>query len=66
MPGSKKFLLLPGLPANTQPSAGGTHTTDSGIKEQIMDEMNLAGPLIGHNLTGGIWATQKTDFSRFS
>ena len=43
----------------------GAYTTDSAIKEQIMDEMSLAGTPVSFNLTGGIYVNQNAGFSDF-
>lgn len=43
----------------------GAYTTDPEIKEQIMDEMSLAGTPVSFNLTGGIYVNQNAGFSDF-
>lgn len=43
----------------------GAYTTDAAIKEQIMDEMSLAGTPVSFNLTGGIYVNQNAGFSDF-
>ncbi|WP_019947884.1 phenylacetic acid degradation protein PaaN [Hymenobacter aerophilus] len=43
----------------------GAYTTDRAIKEQIMDEMSLAGTPVSFNLTGGIYVNQNAGFSDF-
>ncbi|WP_299823703.1 phenylacetic acid degradation protein PaaN [uncultured Pontibacter sp.] len=43
----------------------GAYTTDPEIKEQIMDEMSLAGTPVSFNLTGGIYVNQNASFSDF-
>ncbi len=43
----------------------GAYTTDEAIKEQIMDEMSLAGTPVSFNLTGGIYVNQNAGFSDF-
>lgn len=43
----------------------GAYTTDPAIKEQIMDEMSLAGTPVSFNLTGGIYVNQNAGFSDF-
>ncbi|MBT9393835.1 phenylacetic acid degradation protein PaaN [Hymenobacter sp. NST-14] len=43
----------------------GAYTTDPDIKEQIMDEMSLAGTPVSFNLTGGIYVNQNAGFSDF-
>ncbi len=43
----------------------GAYTTDSEIKEKIMDEMSLAGTPVSFNLTGGIYVNQNASFSDF-
>ncbi|WP_161888444.1 phenylacetic acid degradation protein PaaN [Pontibacter russatus] len=43
----------------------GAYTTDPEVKEQIMDEMGLAGTPVSFNLTGGIYVNQNAGFSDF-
>ena len=43
----------------------GAYTTDAAIKEQIMDEMSLAGTPVSFNLVGGIYVNQNAGFSDF-
>jgi hypothetical protein len=43
----------------------GAYTTDPAMKEQIMDEMSLAGTPVSFNLTGGIYVNQNAGFSDF-
>ncbi|MCB2377873.1 phenylacetic acid degradation protein PaaN [Hymenobacter sp. BT635] len=43
----------------------GAYTTDEQVKEQIMDEMSLAGTPVSFNLTGGIYVNQNAGFSDF-
>lgn len=43
----------------------GAYTTDPALKEQIMDEMSLAGTPVSFNLTGGIYVNQNAGFSDF-
>jgi phenylacetic acid degradation protein paaN len=43
----------------------GAYTTSQEIKEQIMDEMSLAGTPVSFNLTGGIYVNQNAGFSDF-
>ncbi|MFC7669662.1 aldehyde dehydrogenase family protein [Hymenobacter humi] len=43
----------------------GAYTTDQTVKEQIMDEMSLAGTPVSFNLTGGIYVNQNAGFSDF-
>lgn len=43
----------------------GAYTTDATIKEEIMDEMSLAGTPVSFNLTGGIYVNQNAGFSDF-
>ena len=43
----------------------GAYTTDAETKEQIMDEMSLAGTPVSFNLTGGIYVNQNAGFSDF-
>ena len=43
----------------------GAYTTDSEVKEKIMDEMSLAGTPVSFNLTGGIYVNQNAGFSDF-
>ncbi|MCJ8166589.1 phenylacetic acid degradation protein PaaN [Pontibacter sp. E15-1] len=43
----------------------GAYTTDPAVKEQIMDEMGLAGTPVSFNLTGGIYVNQNASFSDF-
>ncbi|MBT2557143.1 phenylacetic acid degradation protein PaaN [Hymenobacter sp. ISL-91] len=43
----------------------GAYTTDAAVKEQIMDEMSLAGTPVSFNLTGGIYVNQNAGFSDF-
>jgi len=43
----------------------GAYTTDDVIKEQIMDEMSLAGTPVSFNLTGSIYVNQAAGFSDF-
>lgn len=43
----------------------GAYTTDPEVKEQIMDEMSLAGTPVSFNLTGGIYVNQNASFSDF-
>ncbi|TGE25291.1 phenylacetic acid degradation protein PaaN [Hymenobacter aquaticus] len=43
----------------------GAYTTDAQVKEQIMDEMGLAGTPVSFNLTGGIYVNQNAGFSDF-
>lgn len=43
----------------------GAYTTDPLVKEQIMDEMSLAGTPVSFNLTGGIYVNQNAGFSDF-
>ena len=43
----------------------GAYTTDPEVKEQIMDEMSLAGTPVSFNLTGGIYVNQNAGFSDF-
>ncbi len=43
----------------------GAYTTDDTIKEQIMDEMSLAGTPVSFNLVGGIYVNQNAGFSDF-
>ncbi|GAA4428978.1 phenylacetic acid degradation protein PaaN [Pontibacter saemangeumensis] len=43
----------------------GAYTTDPDVKEQIMDEMGLAGTPVSFNLTGGIYVNQNASFSDF-
>ncbi|UYZ64786.1 phenylacetic acid degradation protein PaaN [Hymenobacter weizhouensis] len=43
----------------------GAYTTNPDIKEQIMDEMSLAGTPVSFNLTGGIYVNQNAGFSDF-
>ncbi|GAB3841384.1 phenylacetic acid degradation protein PaaN [Hymenobacter jeollabukensis] len=41
------------------------YTTDAAIKEEIMDQMSLAGTAVSFNLTGGIYVNQNAAFSDF-
>ncbi|MFC6999224.1 phenylacetic acid degradation protein PaaN [Rufibacter roseus] len=43
----------------------GAYTTDAALKEQIMDQMGLAGTPVSFNLTGGIYLNQNAAFSDF-
>ncbi|MFD2513468.1 phenylacetic acid degradation protein PaaN [Pontibacter locisalis] len=43
----------------------GAYTTNSEVKEKIMDEMSLAGTPVSFNLTGGIYVNQNASFSDF-
>jgi phenylacetic acid degradation protein paaN len=43
----------------------GAYTTDEQVKEQIMDEMSLAGTPVSFNLTGSIYVNQNAGFSDF-
>ena len=43
----------------------GAYTTDPEVKEEIMDEMSLAGTPVSFNLTGGIYVNQNAGFSDF-
>ncbi|GAA3953448.1 phenylacetic acid degradation protein PaaN [Hymenobacter algoricola] len=43
----------------------GAYTTDARVKEQIMDEMSLAGTPVSFNLTGNIYVNQNAGFSDF-
>ena len=43
----------------------GAYTIDNAVKEQIMDEMSLAGTPVSFNLTGGIYVNQAAGFSDF-
>ncbi|MDX5437029.1 MAG: phenylacetic acid degradation protein PaaN [Pontibacter sp.] len=43
----------------------GAYTTNPDVKEQIMDEMGLAGTPVSFNLTGGIYVNQNASFSDF-
>jgi phenylacetic acid degradation protein paaN len=43
----------------------GAYTTDAAVKEEIMDEMSLAGTPVSFNLTGGIYVNQNAGFSDF-
>ncbi|QNH61169.1 phenylacetic acid degradation protein PaaN [Hymenobacter sediminicola] len=43
----------------------GAYTTNSAVKEQIMDEMSLAGTPVSFNLTGNIYVNQAAGFSDF-
>ncbi|GEO03943.1 phenylacetic acid degradation oxidoreductase [Adhaeribacter aerolatus] len=43
----------------------GAYTTNSDIKEQIKDEMSLAGTPVSFNLTGNIYLNQHASFSDF-
>ena len=43
----------------------GAYTTDTAVKEQIMDEMSLAGTPVSFNLTGNIYVNQAAGFSDF-
>ncbi|MCC2548634.1 phenylacetic acid degradation protein PaaN [Hymenobacter sp. BT175] len=43
----------------------GAYTTDQQVKEQIMDEMSLAGTPVSFNLTGSIYVNQNAGFSDF-
>ena len=43
----------------------GAYTTNRAIKEQVMDEMGLAGTPVSFNLTGGIYLNQSAGFSDF-
>ncbi|AYA36940.1 phenylacetic acid degradation protein PaaN [Hymenobacter oligotrophus] len=41
------------------------YTTDAELKEDIMDQMSLAGTAVSFNLTGGIYVNQNAAFSDF-
>lgn len=41
------------------------YTTDAELKEEIMDQMSLAGTAVSFNLTGGIYVNQNAAFSDF-
>ncbi|GAB2954321.1 phenylacetic acid degradation protein PaaN [Hymenobacter coalescens] len=41
------------------------YTTDPELKEEIMDQMSLAGTAVSFNLTGGIYVNQNASFSDF-
>ena len=43
----------------------GAYTIDPAIKEEIMDQMGLAGTPVSFNLTGGIYVNQNASFSDF-
>ena len=43
----------------------GAYTTNEQVKEQIMDEMSLAGTPVSFNLTGNIYVNQAAGFSDF-
>ncbi|MGV3539937.1 MAG: phenylacetic acid degradation protein PaaN [Rufibacter sp.] len=43
----------------------GAYTTNPDLKEQIMDQMGLAGTPVSFNLTGGIFLNQNASFSDF-
>ncbi|GAA4301242.1 phenylacetic acid degradation protein PaaN [Nibribacter koreensis] len=43
----------------------GAYTTDPAVKEEIMDQMGLAGTPVSFNLTGGIYVNQNASFSDF-
>jgi acyl-CoA reductase-like NAD-dependent aldehyde dehydrogenase len=43
----------------------GAYTTDPEIKEQIKDQMSLAGTPVSFNLTGNIYLNQNASFSDF-
>ncbi len=43
----------------------GAYTTDSKIKNHIMDAMSMAGTPVSFNLTGGIYVNQNAGFSDF-
>ncbi|WP_350308175.1 phenylacetic acid degradation protein PaaN [Solirubrum puertoriconensis] len=41
------------------------YTTDAELKEEIMDQMSLAGTAVSFNLTGGFYVNQNAAFSDF-